>query len=84
GSQGSITGLGSGDVDIGPINGTGRLQLNGALDVVVGGNVDLLAGDRIASANRLSLSADTLNNSGEVLSDGDLGLVLRGDLNNNG
>ncbi|MDR6960299.1 filamentous hemagglutinin [Pseudomonas brassicacearum] len=84
GNQGSITGLGSGDVDIGSIDGIGRLQLNGALDVVVGGNVDLLAGDRIASANRLSLSAATLNNSGEVLSDGDLGLVLSGDLNNNG
>lgn len=84
GNQGSITGLGSADVDIGAINGTGRLQFNGALDVAVNDNLNLLAGDRIASASGLALSATTLNNSGEVLSDGDLDLTLTGDLNNHG
>ena len=84
GTGGRLTGLGSGDFDIGAIDGAGQLQVNGALDVAVGGNLNLLAGDRIASASNLTLGATTLNNGGEVLSDGDLNLALGGDLNNSG
>jgi filamentous hemagglutinin len=84
GNQGSLIGLGSGDLDITSVDGTGRLQLNGALDVAVNGDLKLLAGDRIASASSLALSAATLTSSGEILSDGDLGLTLTGDFNNAG
>ncbi|AZC16042.1 hemagglutinin repeat-containing protein [Pseudomonas sp. CMR5c] len=84
GAQGRITGLGHGDWDIGAVDRSGLMQLNGALDLSTGGDLTLNAGDRIASASGLRLGATTLNNAGELASDGYLTLDLGGNLNNSG
>ncbi|UCZ81886.1 hemagglutinin repeat-containing protein [Pseudomonas sp. L5B5] len=84
GYQGRITGLGRGDWDIGAVERSGLMQLNGTLDLSTGGDLTLNAGDRIASASGLRLGAATLNNAGELASDGNLTLDLGGNLNNSG
>ena len=84
GFQGRITGLGRGDWDIGAVERSGLMQLNGALDLSTGGDLNLSAGDRIASASGLRVGAATLNNAGELASDGYLTLDLGGNLNNSG
>ncbi|WP_259652327.1 MULTISPECIES: hemagglutinin repeat-containing protein [unclassified Pseudomonas] len=84
GLQGRITGLGRGDWDIGWVDRSGLMQLNGALDLSTGGDLNLSAGDRIASASGLRVGAATLNNAGELASDGYLTLDLGGNLNNSG
>ncbi|MDF3936446.1 filamentous hemagglutinin N-terminal domain-containing protein, partial [Pseudomonas citronellolis] len=81
---GSLTGLGSGLWQLGSVNGVGQVRLNGALDLRVTQGLEIAAGERIASAGGLSLTAASLNNSGELLSDGDLGLHLSGDAYNAG
>lgn len=84
GAQGRVIGQGSGAWNIAQVDGAGVWHLNGALDVSGLNSISLMAGDRIASAGNLSLAAVSLNNAGELLSDGDLVLTLSGDLNNQG
>ena len=81
---GSLTGLGSGSWQLGSLSGVGQMRLNGALDLRVDQGLDIGAGERIASASGLTLTATSLNNQGELLSDGDLTLTLGGDARNTG
>ncbi|WP_404938142.1 hemagglutinin repeat-containing protein [Pseudomonas sp. JDS08PS003] len=84
GFQGRITGLGHGDWDVAAVDRSGLMQLNGTLDLSTGSDLNLSAGDRIASASGLRVGAATLNNAGELASDGYLTLDLGGNLNNSG
>jgi len=83
GTGGDITGLGSGDWNFGEVDGLGRAQLNKAL-TYTNDSLTLQSGDRLASSSALVLNLGSLNNGGELLSDGDLTLNLRGDLFNSG
>ncbi|QHE99007.1 DUF637 domain-containing protein [Pseudomonas cannabina] len=83
GAGGSITALGSGDWNFGAVDGLGNVQLNNAL-TYTSDSLALLAGDRLASGSGLTLNLNSLNNAGELLSDGDLTLNLNGDLTNSG
>ncbi|KPY45910.1 filamentous hemagglutinin [Pseudomonas savastanoi pv. retacarpa] len=83
GAGGSITALGSGDWNFGAVDGLGNVQLNNAL-TYTSDSLALLAGDRLASGTGLTLNLNSLNNGGELLSDGDLTLNLNGDLTNSG
>ncbi|MCF5771446.1 filamentous hemagglutinin N-terminal domain-containing protein [Pseudomonas syringae] len=83
GAGGSITALGSGDWNFGAVDGLGNVQLNNAL-TYTSDSLALLAGDRLASGSGLTLNLNSLNNGGELLSDGDLVLNLNGDLTNSG
>ena len=83
GAGGDITGLGSGDWNFGAVDGLGRAQLNKAL-TYTNDSLTLQSGDRLASSSALVLNLGSLNNGGELLSDGDLTLNLTGDLLNSG
>ncbi|VVP30827.1 hypothetical protein PS862_04358 [Pseudomonas fluorescens] len=83
GAGGDITGLGSGDWNFGAVDGLGRAQLNEAL-TYTNDSLTLKSGDRLASSSALVLNLGSLNNGGELLSDGDLTLNLTGDLFNSG
>ncbi|RMT25145.1 Filamentous hemagglutinin [Pseudomonas syringae pv. spinaceae] len=83
GAGGSITALGSGDWNFGAVDGLGNVQLNNAL-TYTSDSLALLAGDRLVSGTGLTLNLNSLNNGGELLSDGDLTLNLNGDLTNSG
>lgn len=84
GAQGSLTGLGKGVWDIASVNGVGTWQLNGGLTYTSTQGLTLNAGDRIASASALKLNVASLENAGELASDGDLTLSLGGNLINSG
>ncbi|MGH8383470.1 filamentous hemagglutinin N-terminal domain-containing protein [Pseudomonas sp.] len=84
GSQGSLTGLGSGIWDIGSVSGVGTWQLNGGLTYTSAQALALNAGERIASASALSLNVAGLTNAGELLSDAGLSFVLGTNLINSG
>ena len=84
GSQGSLTGLGSGIWEIGSVSGVGTWQLNGGLTYTSAQGLTLNAGERIASASALGLNVASLNNAGELLSDGNLSLALGANLLNSG
>ncbi|WP_423203671.1 DUF637 domain-containing protein [Pseudomonas kribbensis] len=84
GSQGSLTGLGNGVWDIASVNGVGTWQLNGGLTYTSAQDLNLNVGDRIASASSLKLNVASLNNAGELATDGDLTLNLGGNLINSG
>ncbi|WP_416426987.1 hemagglutinin repeat-containing protein [Pseudomonas sp. App30] len=84
GSQGSITGTGSADWQLGSIRSVGRAQFDGALSVTSGGALALLAGDRLATSGQLTLNVASLDNAGELASDLDLAMGLIGDLVNRG
>ncbi len=81
---GSLTGLGEGQWQLGSVANAGQMRVNGALDLRVGQGLEVGAGERIASAGNLSVTAAYLNNQGELLSDGDLGLSLSDDAYNAG
>ena len=83
GAGGGITGLGSGDWNFGAVDGLGRAQLDEAL-TYTSDSLTLRSGDRLASSTALVLNLESLNNGGELLSDGDLTLNLTGDLLNSG
>ncbi|WP_237881713.1 two-partner secretion domain-containing protein [Pseudomonas sp. PGPR40] len=83
GAGGDISGLGSGDWDFGAVDGLGHAQLNEAL-TYTSDSLTLQSGDRLASSSALVLNLGSLNNAGELLSDGDLTLNLTGDLFNSG
>lgn len=83
GAGGDITGLGSGNWNFGAVDGLGRAQLNEAL-TYTSDSLTLQSGDRLASSTALVLNLGSLNNGGELLSDGDLTLNLTGDLFNSG
>lgn len=83
GAGGGITGLGSGDWNFGAVDGLGRAQLDEAL-TYTSDSLTLRSGDRLASSTALVLNLESLNNGGELLSDGDLTLNLTGDLFNSG
>lgn len=83
GAGGDISGLGSGDWNFGAVDGLGRAQLNKAL-TYTNDSLTLQSGDRLASSTALVLNLGSLNNGGELLSDGDLTLNLTGDLFNSG
>jgi len=84
GSQGNINGMGTADWAFGSVDGLGRLQLNEVLTYKSSQGLTLKAGDRMASSKGLILDVASLNNGGELLSDGDLSLRLSGDLSNSG
>ena len=84
GSQGSITGTGSADWQLGSIRSVGRAQFDDALSVTSGGALALLAGDRLATSGQLTLNVASLDNAGELASDLDLAMGLIGDLVNRG
>ncbi|WP_256589282.1 two-partner secretion domain-containing protein [Pseudomonas gelidaquae] len=84
GSQGSINGLGTADWAFGNVDGLGRVQLNEALTYKSSQGLNRKAGDRMASSKGLTLDVASLNNGGELLSDGNVSITLSGDLNNSG
>lgn len=83
GSQGSITGMGTADWSFGAVDGLGRLQLNEVLTYKSTQGLTLKAGDRMASSKGLILDVASLNNGGELLSDGDVSITT-GDMANSG
>ncbi|WP_312935804.1 hemagglutinin repeat-containing protein, partial [Pseudomonas sp.] len=83
GAGGRITTLGDGNWQFGQVDSLGSVQLNRAL-TYTSSTLALQAGDRLASGSGLTFNLDSLNNGGELLSDGDLTLNLTGDLRNTG
>ncbi|MBA1429206.1 two-partner secretion domain-containing protein [Pseudomonas orientalis] len=83
GSQGNIQGMGSADWAFGNVDGLGRVQLNDVLTYKSDQALALKAGDRMASARGLILNVASLNNGGELLSDGDISITT-GDMSNSG
>lgn len=84
GSQGSVTGQGSGTWTIGNADTIGTWHTNGQLDISGLQSISLGAGERIASASDLRLAGDHLFNAGELLSDGKLTLEMNANLVNQG
>ncbi|WP_313599728.1 DUF637 domain-containing protein [Pseudomonas sp.] len=83
GSQGTINGMGTADWAFGKVDGLGRLQLNEVLTYKSAQGLALKAGDRMASGKGLVLNVASLDNGGELLSDGDLSITT-GDMSNSG
>ncbi|MBA1302187.1 cytidine deaminase-like fold-containing protein [Pseudomonas carnis] len=83
GSQGNIQGMGSADWAFGKVDGLGRVQLNDVLTYKSDQGLALKAGDRMASAKGLILNVASLDNGGELLSDGDISITT-GDITNSG
>ncbi|WEJ05868.1 DUF637 domain-containing protein [Pseudomonas sp. FJ2-5-13] len=83
GSQGNIQGMGSADWAFGKVDGLGRVQLNDVLTYKSAQGLALKAGDRMASAKGLILNVASLDNGGELLSDGDISITT-GDITNSG
>lgn len=83
GSQGSINAMGTADWAFGKVDGLGRVQLNEVLTYKSDQGLTLRAGDRMASAKGLFLNVASLDNGGELLSDGDISITT-GDLTNSG
>lgn len=83
GSQGNIQGMGSADWAFGKVDGLGRVQLNDVLTYKSDQGLALKAGDRMASAKGLILNVASLDNGGELLSDGDISITT-GDMSNSG
>ena len=83
GGQGNIQGMGSADWAFGKVDGLGRVQLNDVLTYKSDQGLALKAGDRMASAKGLILSVASLDNGGELLSDGDISITT-GDITNSG
>ncbi|AZE86900.1 DUF637 domain-containing protein [Pseudomonas orientalis] len=83
GSQGNIQGMGSADWAFGNVDGLGRVQLNDVLTYKSDQALALKAGDRMASAKGLVLNVASLDNGGELLSDGDISITT-GDMSNSG
>ncbi|CRM54441.1 two-partner secretion domain-containing protein [Pseudomonas sp. 44 R 15] len=83
GSQGNIQGMGSADWAFGNVDGLGRVQLNDVLTYKSDQALALKAGDRMASAKGLILNVASLDNGGELLSDGDISITT-GDMSNSG
>ncbi|MDY0836678.1 two-partner secretion domain-containing protein [Pseudomonas sp. SED1] len=83
GSQGNINGMGTADWAFGSIDGLGRLQLNEVLTYKSSQGLTLKAGDRMASSKGLILNVASLDNGGELLSDGDISITT-GDITNSG
>ncbi|SDU21849.1 DUF637 domain-containing protein [Pseudomonas orientalis] len=83
GSQGNIQGMGSADWAFGNVDGLGRVQLNDVLTYKSDQALALKAGDRMASARGLTLNVASLDNGGELLSDGDISITT-GDMSNSG
>ncbi|RZI73484.1 MAG: filamentous hemagglutinin N-terminal domain-containing protein [Pseudomonas sp.] len=84
GSQGTINGMGSADWAFGTVDGLGSVQLNEVLTYKSTQGLTLKAGDRMASGKGLILDVASLNNGGELLSDGDLSITTTGDMTNSG
>ncbi|MDY4302943.1 filamentous hemagglutinin N-terminal domain-containing protein [Pseudomonas salmasensis] len=83
GSQGNIQSMGSADWAFGKVDGLGRVQLNDVLTYKSDQGLALKAGDRMASAKGLTLNVASLDNGGELLSDGDISITT-GDITNSG
>ncbi|WP_244653753.1 DUF637 domain-containing protein [Pseudomonas lutea] len=84
GSQGTINGTGSADWAFGTVDGLGSVQLNEVLTYESTQGLTLKAGDRMASGKGLILDVASLDNGGELLSDGDLSITTTGDMTNSG
>jgi len=84
GSQGTINGTGSADWAFGTVDGLGSVQLNEVLTYKSTQGLTLKAGDRMASGKGLILDVASLDNGGELLSDGDLSITTTGDMTNSG
>ena len=83
GSQGTINGMGTADWAFGTVDGLGRVQLNEVLTYKSAQGLTLKAGDRMASGKGLTLDVASLNNGGELLSDGDVSITT-GEMTNSG
>ncbi|WP_350613805.1 HNH endonuclease [Pseudomonas sp. HY7a-MNA-CIBAN-0227] len=83
GSQGTINGMGTADWAFGTVDGLGRVQLNEILTYKSAQGLTLKAGDRMASGKGLTLDVASLNNGGELLSDGDVSITT-GEMTNSG
>ncbi|AZE64390.1 two-partner secretion domain-containing protein [Pseudomonas synxantha] len=83
GSQGDIQGMGTADWAFDKVDGLGRVQLNEVLTYKSDQGLTLKAGDRMASGKGLVLNVASLDNGGELLSDGDISITT-GDLTNSG
>ncbi len=83
GSQGTINGMGTADWAFGKVDGLGRVQLNEVLTYKSAQGLSLKVGDRMASGKGLILDVASLDNGGELLSDGDLSITT-GDMTNSG
>ncbi|WP_421557163.1 DUF637 domain-containing protein [Pseudomonas canadensis] len=84
GSQGNIQGMGTADWAFGKVESLGRVQLNEVLTYKSAQGLTLKAGDRMASGKGLILDVASLDNGGELLSDGDLSITTAGDITNSG
>ncbi|MFP7638054.1 DUF637 domain-containing protein [Pseudomonas veronii] len=83
GSQGNINGMGTADWAFGKVDGLGRVQLNEVITYKSSQALALKAGDRMASGKGLVIDVASLDNGGELLSDGDLSITT-GDMTNSG
>ncbi|WP_262376919.1 DUF637 domain-containing protein [Pseudomonas veronii] len=83
GSQGNINGMGTADWAFGKVDGLGRVQLNEVITYKSSQALALKAGDRMASGKGLVIDVASLDNGGELLSDGDLSITA-GDMTNSG
>ncbi|WP_431701439.1 DUF637 domain-containing protein [Pseudomonas sp. BR20] len=83
GSQGDINGMGTADWAFGKVDGLGRVQLNEVITYKSSQALALKAGDRMASGKGLVIDVASLDNGGELLSDGDLSITT-GDMTNTG
>ncbi|WP_236277532.1 DUF637 domain-containing protein [Pseudomonas poae] len=84
GSLGRINGMGTADWAFGKVDGLGSVQLNEVLTYKSAQGLALKAGDRLASGKGLVLDVASLDNGGELLSDGDLSITTGGDITNSG
>ncbi|WP_338479153.1 DUF637 domain-containing protein [Pseudomonas trivialis] len=84
GSLGRINGMGTAGWAFGKVDGLGSVQLNEALTYKSAQGLALKAGDRLASGKGLVLDVASLDNGGELLSDGDLSITTGGDITNSG
>lgn len=84
GRDGLINVLGSGRWALGSVADLGTVQFTGPLQLTLDNGLTLKTGDRLFSAAGLNVSAASLDNAGELLSDGDLNLAFVGDVYNSG
>ncbi|WP_431023858.1 DUF637 domain-containing protein [Halomonas sp. H5] len=81
---GQMQGTGSGQVTLDRLDDVGQWQFNGALGFDLDQGLTLAAGDRIATAGRLTLNLASLDNRGELLANDALTLTTSGDITNHG
>lgn len=81
---GSLQGTGSATARVDRINNAGQWQFNGPLSLTTLNALTLTDGDRLASADNLTLEAASLDNRGDLLANGNLIFKSGGDITNRG